>query len=172
MPASHRYAAFLRGVMPTNAKMPELRAAFEHAGFTDVKTLLGSGNVIFTASGSEKTLESRAEKAMEAHLGRSFVTFVRRVDALQELLAADPFARFRLKPGLKRIVTFVHAMPTGLKLPLTMGTARLLAVQDREAFSVHVPGDSNGPVFMKLLEQTFGKQQTSRTWETVTKAAK
>jgi hypothetical protein len=43
---------------------------------------------------------------------------------------------------------------------------------DREAFSVHLPGDPAGPVFMKLLEQTFGKVQTSRTWETVTKAAK
>ena len=41
-----RYAAFLRGVMPTNCKMPQLKAAFEAAGFTDVKTLLGSGNVV------------------------------------------------------------------------------------------------------------------------------
>ena len=41
-----RYAAFLRGVMPTNCKMPALQAAFEAAGFTDVKTVLGSGNVL------------------------------------------------------------------------------------------------------------------------------
>ena len=30
-----RYAAFLRGVTPMNLKMPELKAAFEAAGFTD-----------------------------------------------------------------------------------------------------------------------------------------
>ena len=29
-----RYVAFLRGVSPMNAKMPELKAAFEAAGFT------------------------------------------------------------------------------------------------------------------------------------------
>jgi len=29
--------------MPTNAKMPELKKAFESAGFTDVKTILSSG---------------------------------------------------------------------------------------------------------------------------------
>lgn len=29
--------------MPTNCTMPELKAAFEAAGFTDVKTILGSG---------------------------------------------------------------------------------------------------------------------------------
>ncbi len=31
-----RYAAFLRGVTPMNAAMPELKRAFEDAGFTDV----------------------------------------------------------------------------------------------------------------------------------------
>ena len=44
-----RYAAFLRGVSPMNAKMPELKRAFEAAGFGDVKTLLSSGNVVFDA---------------------------------------------------------------------------------------------------------------------------
>ena len=31
-----RYAALLRGVMPTNAKMSDLTKCFEAAGFTDV----------------------------------------------------------------------------------------------------------------------------------------
>src|SRR2546425_9722459 len=60
-----RYAAFLRGVMPMNAKMPALKAAFEAAGFTDVKTVLGSGNVVFAArSTSEQALEQKAKAAM------------------------------------------------------------------------------------------------------------
>src|ERR1041385_1159873 len=37
-----RYAAFLRGVMPMNCKMAALKAAFEAAGFTDVKTVASS----------------------------------------------------------------------------------------------------------------------------------
>jgi hypothetical protein len=40
-----RYVAFLRGVNPMNAKMAELRRCFETAGFTDVRTVLSSGNV-------------------------------------------------------------------------------------------------------------------------------
>ena len=44
-----RYAAFLRGVSPTTASMPELRQSLEAAGFTDVRTVLSSGNVVFTA---------------------------------------------------------------------------------------------------------------------------
>jgi len=31
-----RYAAFLRGVSPMNAKMADLKRAFEAAGFTDL----------------------------------------------------------------------------------------------------------------------------------------
>jgi uncharacterized protein (DUF1697 family) len=44
-----RYAACLRAVGPMNAKMPELKAAFEAAGFAYVMTLLSSGIVVFTA---------------------------------------------------------------------------------------------------------------------------
>ena len=92
-----RYAAFLRGVMPTNAKMPELKRAFEAVGFTDVRTVLASGNVVFTASpASAATLERKAEAAMEKHLGRSFLTIVRPVAALRDLLESDPYAPYRL----------------------------------------------------------------------------
>ncbi|HEY7878690.1 MAG TPA: DUF1697 domain-containing protein [Gemmatimonadaceae bacterium] len=57
-----RYVAFLRGVMPTNAKMPALRRRFESAGFTDVATILGSGNVVFDArAASESALEGAVE---------------------------------------------------------------------------------------------------------------
>ncbi|MGC4085554.1 MAG: DUF1697 domain-containing protein [Vicinamibacterales bacterium] len=47
-----RYVAFLRGVSPTNASMPDLKRAFERAGFTDVKTILSSGNVARCCSDS------------------------------------------------------------------------------------------------------------------------
>jgi len=78
-----RYAAFLRGVMPTNAKMPELRSAFERAGFTEVKTVLSSGNVVFTAPAQTAgAIERSAEAAMRKHLGRAFPVIVRPIDAL------------------------------------------------------------------------------------------
>jgi uncharacterized protein (DUF1697 family) len=104
-----RYAAFLRGVSPINAKMAELKRAFEAAGFEDVKTVLSSGNVVFGApTASESSLQHEAEAAMMAHLGRTFLTIVRPIDALREMLASDPYKRFRLKPETKRIVTFLQ----------------------------------------------------------------
>ncbi len=168
-----RYAAFLRGVMPTNAKMPDVKKAFEAAGFTDVKTLLSSGNVVFDArSASETALRKKIEAALLRRLGNAFLTIVRPVDALRELLAADPYRGFRLDPAAKRIVTFLLKKPTAkVKLPIELDGARILAIKGREVFSAY-SRTPKGPVFMTLLQKTFGKEQTTRTWETVTKVAR
>lgn len=48
---------------------------------------------------------------------------------------------------------------------------RILAVRGREIFTTYVP-DPKGPDFMTLIERTFGKELTTRTWETVTKVAR
>jgi len=53
-----RYVAFLRGVSPSNARMADLKRAFEIAGFSEVRTLLSSGNVVFDApSGTARALQ-------------------------------------------------------------------------------------------------------------------
>ncbi len=79
-----RYVAFLRGVSPMNAKMPELKRTFEKAGFENVKTVLSSGNVVFdSTSKSETALARQIEKAMQEHLDRTFMTIVRSTKALQ-----------------------------------------------------------------------------------------
>jgi uncharacterized protein (DUF1697 family) len=168
-----RYAAFLRGVMPMNAKMPDLKKAFEAAGFTDVSTLLSSGNLVFTASAaSEATLQRKAEAAMTARLGRTFLTIVRRVEALREMLASDPYQRFRLPADAKRIVTFLREPPPSkVTLPVEVDGARILAIDGTNVFSAYVPSPK-GADFMVLIKKTFGSEQTTRTWLTVTKVAR
>lgn len=168
-----RYAAFLRGVMPQNARMAELARAFERAGFTEVKTVLASGNVVFNARAmSATTIEREAEAAMQEHLGRVFTAFVRPVDSLRELIASDPYQPYRLKPGSKRIVCFLREQPKAdLDLPVELHGARILRVQDRDAFGAYV-ASPRGPVFMTLIRQTFGESVTTRTWDTVIKVAR
>lgn len=169
-----RYAALLRGVSPMNCKMPELKAAFEAAGFRDVKTVIASGNVVFTTNKtSTASLVKKCESAMTTHMGKSFATIIRSVDDLQALLDADPFAGFKIKPQSKRIVTFLGApLAAPLELPLTLGSAAIHAQEGGEVFSTYVPGDDKTPLFMTLIEKTFGKGVTTRTWETVIKIAK
>ena len=167
-----RYAAFLRGVSPMNAKMPELVRAFERGGFRDVRTVLASGNVVFSARAAAiAKLERACEAAMEREVGRTFATIVRPIDHLRALLDADPFRRFRISRSAKRVVTFVRRAPSApLRLPVVSDGARILLVDGGEVFTAYVPSP-RGAVFMTLLEKTFGKDITTRTWETVQKVA-
>jgi len=167
-----RYVAFLRGVSPMNAKMSELKKCFEIKGFTDVRTLLSSGNVVFNArSSSLVTLELRAEKAMQSRLGRSFATIVRPTEYLQGFVQSEPFAKFNLPPTAKRVVTFLRS-PTEPKfmLPIEQDGASILAFTGTEVLAAYMPSPK-GPEFMGLLERTFGTQITTRTLDTVRKCA-
>ena len=156
-----------------NCSMPALKKAFESAGFEDVKTVLSSGNVVFSArKASAASLQRKADAATTKSLGRSFGTIVRSVDELRALLESDPYRDFRVAPGAKRIVTFLREAPTAkLALPIEVDGARIFAVKGQEVFSAYVPSP-RGAVFMTLIEKTFGKAVTTRTWETVRKVAR
>lgn len=53
-----KYIALLRGISPSNPNMrnKKLRAVFESLGFSNVQTIISSGNVIFT-SPSKNTVD-------------------------------------------------------------------------------------------------------------------
>lgn len=167
-----RYVAFLRGVSPMNAKMPALKACFEKAGFTEVSTLLSSGNVVFNArSQLLATLERRAEDAMQAELGRVFAAFVRPSEYLQRLIEPNPFEAFHLSAVSKPVIAFLRSpVDLALSLPIERDGATVLKLLESEVLSAYVPGPKGG-AFMNVLERTFGKNITTRTLGTVRKAA-
>jgi len=55
-------------------------------------------------------------------------------------------------------------------LPIEQDGASILKLNGSEVLSAYVPGPK-GPVFMSLLERTFGTDITTRTLETVRKCA-
>jgi len=167
-----RYAAFLRGVGPMNLRMPDLKRSLESAGFTEVKTLLSSGNAVFGARAAPPAaIERKVEKAISDELGKTFMTIVRPVEELRALIEHDPYRSFRLAPGSKRIVTFLRGPAARVKLPIELYGAKIFSVVGGEVFSAYLP-TAHGPVFMSLIEKTFGKQVTTRTWDTVRKVAR
>jgi len=156
-----------------NLKMPALKAALEEAGFTDVRTLLSSGNVVFSGRrAADIAIEKKIESALEQQVGKRFGTIVRSIEELDELIEAEPYQQFRLPAGSKRVVTFLRKKPEGkLALPPALDGARIWTVRGREVLSSYVRSDK-GPVFMTLIEKTFGKDVTTRTWDTVQKVAR
>jgi uncharacterized protein (DUF1697 family) len=167
-----RYVAFLRGVSPMNAKMADLKVCFEKMGFTEVKTVLSSGNVAFTgAKKQESSLAKTIESGMAVHLPRSFPVIVRTADHLLALLKADPYSDFLISPNAKRVVTFLsQPHKEELLLPIELDGAKILAIKGIEVFTAYVPHE-RGPIFMTLIEKTLGKNVTTRTWDTIKKCA-
>ena len=108
---------------------------------------------------------------MQNALGRTFYTIVRRVDSLLALLETDPYAAVALPANAKRVVSFMREPRSSkLVLPLALDDARVLCVIGTEAFTAYVPNEK-GPVFMTLIEKSFGADITTRTWETIRKCA-
>jgi len=167
-----RYVALLRGVSPSNCKMPQLKECFQAAGFEEVRTLLSSGNVAFTTRDSSwSTLERQAEEAMAVSMGHAFPTIIRPTEYLQGLVASDPFADFNLPPTAKRVVTFLRRPENpGVELPLERDGVWILKLAGTEVFSAYEPSPK-GAIFMTLLDRTFGKSITTRTIDTVGKCA-
>lgn len=168
------YAALLRGVSPTNAPSAELRAAFEAAGFDEVSTVLASGNVLFRAGrrSAPATVRRRAERALEERLGRTFLTIVRPVDELRALIAADPWKDWPLADGAKKVVTFHLSEPAEPPpLPVVHSDGTIHDLRGTESLCSYVPGPRGG-AFMTVIERTFGKEVTTRTWDTVRRLAR
>ncbi len=102
-----RYVAFLRGVNVggVNLKMAEVARVFEDAGFTNVVTVLASGNVLLDAQAPAKTVRDKAEAALRDAFGYEAWVLVYDLDSVRAIDAAYPFERE--VDGHHSYVTFV-----------------------------------------------------------------
>ncbi len=102
-----RYIAFLRGVNVggVNLKMAEVAKAMESAGFTEVRTILASGNVLLDSASSASKVRSTAERALRDTFGYEAWVLVYDLGTLQKISAAYPFERE--VDGHHSYVTFV-----------------------------------------------------------------
>lgn len=102
-----RYAAFLRGVNVggVTLKMAALTRTLEAAGFTDVRTILASGNVLLDSEADAATVRGRAERALRDEFGYEAWVLVYDVDTVAQISSAYPFPRE--VDGHHSYVTFV-----------------------------------------------------------------
>ncbi len=147
----HTYVALLRGIMPMNPNMKGqmLKGLFESLGFTNVRTVIASGNVVFESKSSDtKALEAKVEKALPAQLGFTSTTIIRSQAELQKLAKKNPFKGVKdEKPNYLIVTFFKDRQP------------ELCTVIDTSV--------GNGANFMAALERKHGKAITTRTWKTV-----
>jgi uncharacterized protein (DUF1697 family) len=101
------YAVFLRGVNVggVNLKMAEVATTLTDAGFTAVRTILATGNVLLESSAKTPTVRKKAETALRERFGYDAWVLAYDVDTVRALVDAYPF-----EPevdGYQSYVTFV-----------------------------------------------------------------
>jgi len=169
------YVAFLRGINVGGhgaVTMEDLKKAFEACGFKEVKTIATSGNVAFSATMSEAAVVKKAEAELKKRLGRDTPVHVRSRDELRKMVEDDPYKGLPIPNDAKRVITFLDASAkTTLKLPHHQDGASILRIKDGVAYSFYVR-TPKGAVFMKVLEQAFGKGITTRTWDMINRLLK
>jgi uncharacterized protein (DUF1697 family) len=88
-----RWVALLRGVNVNGItiRSADLRAVFEERGYTDVRTVLASGNVVFSSGMSASDLKADVEQALRDRFGYAAWIVLVPHDSLAALVDAFPF---------------------------------------------------------------------------------
>jgi len=166
--------AFLRGINlgKRQVKMDALRAAMTACGYTNVATILASGNVIFQSPDEPVGEPRRLEACLQAAFGFPIDVILRSAGQIQALVAANPFAGVEVTPDTRLYVSFLPSEPAWERpLPHDYpGNLRLLRVAGGDVCTVlrldpaHKTTDA-----MTLLDKEFGRRITTRNWNTVEK---
>ena len=174
-----RYAAFLRGINVgghKKIKMADLRRAFVSWGFTDVKSVLASGNVAFSSDETRRdALSGYIEAKIEQTFGFEVGVAVRTMASIKDLVSTNPFRDIVVTPQTRLYVTFLSPdSPRGLEAPYESPNLdfRILDVSAQEVCSVLTVGAGGRTTkSMEILDKEFGKRITTRNWNTILKLA-
>ena len=88
------YVALLRAVnVAGTGKLPmcELRRIGEVCGFTNVRTFIASGNLLFDSELAETDAQARIEAELERFFGKPVPVFVRSAAEMAATVTANPF---------------------------------------------------------------------------------
>jgi uncharacterized protein (DUF1697 family) len=167
--------ALLRGIGPGNPKMRNavLVEVLERAGVSAVRSVISSGNYLFTSDETRTaSLEATLEAALHAHLGSPCSTIVRSRRQIETVAGLDVFDEHDDGPTARCNVTFLKRRPRADLAPLHDGDGyQVLGVHHQAVFFVVDSTRSKTPDVMARLEKHYGKAITTRTWKTVHRIA-
>ncbi len=166
------YVALMRGINVGKAKriaMAELREVYEQLGFSSVRTLLQSGNVVFQSAVSPRP--AVIQKAVLERTGVQSLVLVLSEGEFRAAAAADPMVSVA-EDWSRQVIVFLDRELAPIELPDPASLAPELIAQGRRAFYQLLPlGVLNTKVptsFWKVVTAT-GAVTTARNRRTVEK---
>lgn len=166
--------ALLRGINVGRAKrvaMADLRTLFEELGFTGVRTVLNSGNVVFGGLAGEPDLVARAiEEAMVRRLGVASRITVLGAQELAVVVNGNPLVAQSTDHA--RLVAFILSGEEQRKLLEPLDgldwSPGALAIGERAAY-VWCPTGVLDSAAAAAVSKLLGDATTSRNWNTLCK---
>jgi uncharacterized protein (DUF1697 family) len=141
--------------------MPDLRAMLGDLGFSDVRSLLQSGNLVFRGNPTGAKLEKLLETEARKRLGLDTDFIVRSAAQWQGVIAANPFpAEAKLDPA--HLVVMACKSAPGKTVKLTGARREVVRTNGKEIY-IYYP-DGIGRSRLKV-----GAIGTGRNWNTVLK---
>src|ERR1700712_3052050 len=96
------HVALLRGINVGKAKrvaMADLRALCESLGYRDAKTLLNSGNLVFSAPRADARAAAKIQKGITEKMGVSCRVIVLTAEELDRVIEENPFTEGEADPS-------------------------------------------------------------------------
>jgi uncharacterized protein (DUF1697 family) len=164
----------LRGINVGTAKrvaMADLRRVFEDLGYEDVRTLLNSGNVVFTVrTAASRDHATRVQKAIADRLGvRSRIVVLTRAE-IADAVAANPLASIADNPSRLLVLALADSDAVAALEPLLKQrwAPEALALGKRIAYLWCARGIGVSRLWM-MVNRAIGDGGTARNMTTMTK---
>ena len=167
-----RLVALLRGInlgSKRRVAMADLRALLEELGYTDVRTLLQSGNAVFT--GPKAKARAKLEKALAERFGMNIDVILRTMEELHEVVDADPFGS-DVTNATRYFVVFLDAAPDAealRKITEQDFSPDRVAAGGRELYAWCPDGMQDSRLMRELGKPGLAGTATVRNWSTVNK---
>lgn len=171
-----KLVGFLRGInVGGHHKVPmaELKLLLSNLGCENVNTILNSGNIVFETKKKDiVALERMIETTLNENFGFPVPAILIPHEQINELVYEDPFATIEIHKNIRLYVSFLKEKSTNkLKLPYISkdNTSKIIGVKNKIIISVLDITTINTPKGMEDLEKLFGKNITTRNWNTIQK---
>ena len=169
----HTYISILRGINVSGQKkiiMTDLVKLYEDLGFTDVKTYIQSGNVVFnsTKKVSNSLLVKQIETKINEIYGFQVPVIIRTVDDLSKIIASNPFKN---ETSENLYITFLSNLPNSNHLENLTELNYLLdefIVIEKEIY-LNVSSYGTTKLSNSFFENKLKVTATTRNWNTVNK---
>jgi len=171
-----RYVALLRGVnnigTTRRVAMADLRTLFEELGFYDVRTLLNSGNVIFSAPKMKRgEVLPRIEKGVSAKLGLTARVTLLSSQEVAAVVRNNPFSGASINPSDVLVVVPRTRSELWRLRPLLAKRWKpeSFILGNRVAYVWCANSVANSPLW-PAIDRALGRTGTARNIATITKA--